>query len=69
MRNRSSATTPWLMNEDRGCFESRLTRLDWLVGNVPQNQYWRFQVVFLRRACLKKRDIALCMASFWQPFI
>jgi hypothetical protein len=32
----------WLRNEDQGCFNERVARLEWLASKAPRRQHWLF---------------------------
>jgi len=32
----------WLINEDEKCKNERITNLEWLIKNTPNNEYWIF---------------------------
>ena len=35
----TDSVTSWIENEDRGCREARVARLEWLAKNYPPNRY------------------------------
>ena len=35
----TDSATSWIENEDRGCREARVARLEWLAKNYPPNRY------------------------------
>lgn len=42
MSNKVSPSAQWLVNEDREGFQGRLDRLEWLMSQTPQGEFWRF---------------------------
>ena len=50
MHEPTSTSSDWLDSEDTRCREYRLSRLDWLVSNTPDGEFWTFPGGFLAKS-------------------
>ena len=54
----------WLLNEDAQCFESRLSRLNWLDSESPAGEYWTFPGGMLAQSLFEEARYSFVYGQF-----
>ena len=59
-----STSRRWLTDEDSTCFQSRLSRLEWLIDNSPGGEYWTFPGGLLAKSLFEEPRYCFAYAQF-----
>ena len=59
-----STSREWLSEEDFKCYQDRLSRLDWLIGNSPGGEYWTFPGGLLAKSLFEEARYCFVYAQF-----